>query len=72
MINLDKLGKFVNTFTQHILSCPQSAQLEGTQAVTIEGESQQGLGINYWYEMQWLHHSFEAGNIGQGYMSNRQ
>ena len=43
IINLDKLGKFVNTFTQHILSCPQSALLEGTQAVTIEGESQQGL-----------------------------
>lgn len=43
IINLDKLGKFVNTFTQHILSCPQSALLEGTQAVAIEGESQQGL-----------------------------
>ena len=33
----------MNTFIQHILSCPQSALLEGTQGVAIEGESQQGL-----------------------------
>ena len=43
IINLEQLASFVNTFTQHVLSCPKSALIEEGSAITIEGESQQGL-----------------------------
>ena len=44
IINLDKLASFLNTFTQHTLTCPRALDLENANpAITIEGESQQGL-----------------------------
>ena len=44
IINLDKLATFLNTFTQHTLTCPRELPLENENpAILIEGESQQGL-----------------------------
>ena len=44
IINLDKLASFLNTFTQHTLTCPRALDLENANpAIAIEGESQQGL-----------------------------
>ena len=44
IINLDKLATFLNTFTQHTLTCPRELPLENDNpAILIEGESQQGL-----------------------------